>query len=201
MKHLLLFCLLLLSCSSCKQLLMWKEGIHQPEQVTTEEITTFAKKWKKNPDSIYVFKDSTSYFSTLRDKETKAMFLGALVFSKEGLLKNYKDSTSCQWSAGSYVSKLKTDTTYFVDTSLRCESMLKHLVNLNGKPVVTSGIEQYDYIVLYGWATFLGKYNERLFCIDDAVLSNKAANIQVYSINMDVLRSWNLPKDQMIRFK
>jgi hypothetical protein len=200
MKQLLLFCLLLLSISSCKQLVMWKEGIHQPSAVTTEEITMFVKKWNRNPDSIYVFKDSTSYFSTLRNKETKAMFLGALVFNEEGLLRNYKDSTSCQWSAGSFISKLKADSAYILDTSLKYQSILKSLVNLSGKPVETVTDEKYDYTVLYGWGTFMGKYNERLFCIEGGAKLNPTAKVRVYSVNMDMLKSWNLNKDQVIRF-
>jgi hypothetical protein len=201
MKYKLIPVLGLILLCSCLKLAMWKEGIHQPQQESIESIEKFATKWKKNPDSIYIFKDSTSYFSVVRKKITKKLLLGALVFNEKGLLLNYKDTASCQWSEGKYIGMLTADTTYEVDTNCKYPSILMNLITLDGKPVQDDNKQKYDYTVLYGWANFLGHYNERLFCIDESGRLNKKAKIRIFAVNMDVLKSWNVRNEDMVKLK
>ncbi len=188
------FLLVLFLTTGCKQIAMWKYGIKTPKTETPESILAYAKKQGQNTDNIYMFKDSASYTKFLKDSLYKKAFLSAIVFNDKGLLMNYKDSTSCQWSAVAYIKKLKTDTIYRIDESRKFLSVIPFLIPLNAQATQTMNAAGYDYTVIFTWAKYIGKLNERLFCINEAAKNNTNVKIRVISLNVDVQKSWDLQK-------
>jgi hypothetical protein len=178
--------------SSCKQIFLWKYGVKAPRIETQSSILNYAKKQGQNPENIFLFRDSLAYNSFIKDTVFNKAFLSAIVFDKHGSIVDYKDPKSCQWSAVGYIEKLKRDTTYSVDTTHNFFSVLPSLVHLNGQSMVNGNPQDYDYIVLFTWAKFIGKINERLFAINEAAKNNPNASIRVISLNVDMLDSWGL---------
>ena len=198
-KTLLPFLLVLYMTTGCKQIAMWKYGIKNPKTETPESILAFAKKQGQDPENIYLFRDSVAYTKFMKDSLYKNAYFSAIVFNEKGLLKNYKDSSTCQWSAVNYVEKLKKDTVYRVDESHKLSSVIATLIPLNMKASQTVNAPGYDYTVIFTWAKYIGKLNKRLFCINEAAQNNPHAKIRVISLNVDMQKSWNLQKSQKVK--
>ena len=194
-KHLCMFALMLILASGCKPLILWRYGIRSPKVETPESILTFARKYRQNPDNIYLFRDSVAYLGFMRDTIYKKAFFSALVFNRNGSLVNYKDSASCQWSAAAYIEKLRSDTSYKTDASRKFSGVFASMIPLSGHGGYEAN-DNYDYTVVFTWAKFIGKLNDRLFCIHEAALKNTRANIRVISLNVDMQKSWNLRENQ-----
>ena len=56
----------------------------------------------------------------------------------------------------------------------------------------------FDFIVVNTWAKFLGKYNERLFLVNETVKKRTDLKILMINLNIDMQKSWNLSEDQKI---
>jgi hypothetical protein len=196
-----LFLLLLSICifAGCKQIVIWKYGIRSPKMETPGSITDYAKKQGQNPDNIWLFTDSVAFARFNKDSLFRKSYFGALVFNRQGLVINFKDTASCQWSVANSVRKLKRDSVYEIDTSRTCRGLMSSLVPLTGILIHPNDVEEYDYTVVYTWAKYIGKLNERLFEISEAARNNSSASIRVISLNVDMQKSWNLRKDQRIR--
>jgi hypothetical protein len=200
-KILFLFLLVLYMTAGCKQIILWKYGVKKPQIETPESILAFARKQRQNPDNIYLFRDSVGFMKFVKDSLYKKSCFSAIVFNDKGLVLNYKDSSSCQWSAGSYIQELKKDTVYRIDESHKFPALIPSLVPLTGQTLFAMNAPGYDYTVIFTWAKYIGKLNERLFCINEAAKNNHNANIRVISLNVDMQKSWDLRKDQKVKIK
>lgn len=200
MKKVLVQCLLLLVITAgCKQIVLWKYGIRSPKTETPESILAFAKKSGQDPGNIYIFRDSLAYSHFMKDSIYKKASFSAIVFNARGFLVDYKDSASCQWSAAAHIRKLKKDTSYRVDESRKLPDVASSLVPLVRQSVEDSNAGGVDYTVVFTWARYIGKLNERLFCINEIAKNNPNAVIRVISLNVDMQKSWNLRKDQKVK--
>jgi hypothetical protein len=193
MKKIIPFSLLVLFMTAgCKQLIIWKYGIKKPKTETPESILAFAIKQGQNPDNIYLFRDSVCFKTFMKDSLYKKAYFSAIVFNDKGLIMNYKDSASCQWSASAYIQQLKKDTVYMIDDSHKFSSIISSLTPLNGQNLNVMNAQNYDYTVVFTWAKYIGKLNERLFRINEFAKNNPYAKIRVISLNVDVQKSWAL---------
>lgn len=186
--------------SGCKQLILWKYGVRNPKKETAESIRAYATKYGQDPGKVWLFRDSTAFSWFSSDSIYRKTCFGAIVFNDIGLLLNYRDSSSCQWSAAAYVNQLKRDTTYRIDESRKFPAVFSYLVPLAGRSSLAADTSRYDYTVVFTWAKYLGKMNERLFTINDAARSNPHANIRVISLNIDMQKSWGLRKSQKLHY-
>ena len=195
-KPLIIIILLPIFFGSCKQLILKSQGITKPKTETPESVLEFVDKWKEEPITVYLFKDSTAYKKFMRTPVYKKNLPGTVFFNEKGMLNHLIDSTKCQWSGGYYTSKLKSDTSYQVDTNYRYQEILSSLTPLKKGEYK----ENFDFTVIVTWAVFLGKYNERQFIVSKAARENKNARIRVILLNIDTQKSWNLQKDKTLKF-
>lgn len=197
MKQKYLFILLIpLILGGCKQIILKSQGITKPKPETPESVLEFVNKWKEDPGTVYLFKDSTAYKKFMRTSVYKKNLPGTVFFNEKGMLNHLIDSTKCQWSGGYYTSRLKSDTTYQADTNYTYQKILSSLIPLK----VEENKENFDFTVIVTWAVFLGKYNERQFSVSQAARENKKARIRVILLNIDTQKSWNLQKDKGLKF-
>ena len=196
-KNLLLLLLILNLASGCKQITIWKYGIRSPKTETPESILDYALKNGQNPENIFLFRDSSGFFSFFRDSLYKTSYFSAIVFDKNERLINFKDTSKCQWTTANEVGKLKKDTIYPSFLTHRLDSVISLLKPLG---IDTAGsAEDYDFTVIFTWAKYIGQLNNRLFSIQDASAKNKNARIRVISLNLDMQKSWGLTKEQKVR--
>ena len=123
--------------------------------------------------------------------------LASPIFFRSDLKRMARDTTHCQWSGGAQVQNLKKDTTYTCYDELNFSDIWPYIKPLSDtvvKPVVNPG--DYDFILVYTWARFLGKFNERILNVSDDIENRPDLKILLVYLNFDMQKSWNLSKDQ-----
>lgn len=196
-KFLFLFLLILYLSTGCKQISIWKYGIRSPQIETPETILDYAIKNGQDPRNIFLFRDSSGFFSFLKDSLYKTSYFSAIVFDNNGHLINVNDTSGCQWSVVNKIEKLKKDTIYPSLLTHQLSTVTSLLMPLCKDTAGTA--EEFDFTVIYTWAKYIGQLNNRLFSIHDATKKNKNARIRVISLNLDMMKSWGLTKEQRIR--
>lgn len=192
--------MLLLSVTSCVTIIKWRYGITNPKEQTPQKLASFLKK-HRFPDSCqYLFNDSTSYFQGFRNPVFRKNMFSNMVFDARGTLL-IRDTNQCQWSGFELIKSLNVDSAYLNLPGLQLSEILDHIHPVEVQPELNSLHQQPDFTVLITWAKFLGTYNSRLFELSDAVRQNKTARIRLIFLNVDMLESWNLTKDQKMQIK
>ncbi len=166
---------------SCKEILMMRYGIRQPREETQESIQAFMDKMEYPNENTFIFKDSSAFYSCLRDSIFQSNALGTLFFSPQGLLASYNDTSHCH---------LHLDTTYFANTSYTLQKLMTFLVPLNDATLIDT--MNANYIVVVTWATFLGKYNERLFSIRSTIRDNSDVTVKPIFLCIDIQKDWGM---------
>lgn len=200
-KKLLLGLALILTLSSCKQIILWKYGITRPKEETPESLLVFLAKMNQPADEIYIFKDSVSYLRCMDDSIFHKNILNSMFFTKDGILDKFKDSSLCQWSGGYYIKSLRNDTIYHINKSYRYQDILSEFRPLKDQQRPLNADSVYDFIALVTWGKFAGKLNERQFITDDFAASNYHSRIRVIFLDCDVMKSWNLNKNKFLSIK
>ncbi|MFC2101950.1 hypothetical protein ACFLS7_03055 [Bacteroidota bacterium] len=198
-KIIILFALLSISSLSCKEILMLRYGIHQPREETPESIMAFMNKMDYPNENTFLFKDSSAFYTCMRDSTFRSNVLSSLFFSPQGLLINIKDTSMCQWSGGYFVRNLHHDSLYQSDSAYTLGNLMRLMTPLNGNTVVDT--VNADYIVVVIWASFLGRYNERLFSIREAIHENTDVAVKPVFLCIDMQKSWNLTARDMEVFQ
>ncbi len=191
--------LVIMVLTGCKQIILWKYGIHNPQEETPESILSFMEKMSYPTENTFIFKDSSAFYHCIRDSVFRRNTPGTLFFSPEGLLDTYKDTSKCQWSGGYFVSNLRSDTIYRVDTAYTLQKLMSYFIPLNKTTSIDTSSA--DYIVVIAWATFLGQYNERLFSICKAIQENKKVTVKPVFLCTDIQKAWNLTREQQQDFR
>jgi hypothetical protein len=195
--YIVIFCTGIL-ISGCKQILMWKYGITNPKIETHESILKFAKEYNQDPKQIFIFKDTSSYFSSMKDTIFKKNILSVLFFNEHEFFIDYRKNGQCQWSGGAFLHQFSKDSTYSIDSAFQLSSFNNKIIPiLPEEQLHDSG--DYDLTIIEIWAKFIGKYNERLFCVSDVAKNRHDLKIRIVLLNMDMLKDWNLNKDQMLK--
>jgi len=190
--------LVIMVLTGCKQIILWKYGIHAPREETPESIRKFLASHDFTNENIFIFRDSTVWAEYLRDTVSRSNMLGTLFYSPQGLLDNFIDTSKCQWSGGYHISTFKKDTVYHVDTTHSFVNLMARLMPLSRETVLDTA--NADYYAVVTWGTFLGKYNERLFIIREGSDEQKEVTVKAVFINIDMLKEWNLTDKQGLSF-
>ena len=198
-RSLILCCLTLLLFSGCKQVLMWRYGIHDPREEKVTSIEKFLITHDFPTANVAIFKDSTTWNTFLKDSVYQRNILSTMFFSRDGLLDQFKDTSQCQWSGGYQVRLLRKDTIYHSDTTCQFAALMSMVKPLTSNtPFDTAGA---DYYAVITWGSFLGKYNDRLFGVQDAIASLQEVRVVPVFLCIDMLKEWNLTKNQVLSFK
>jgi len=186
--------LLSISSLACKEILMMRYGIRQPGVETPESIRKFMDKMEYPNENTFIFKDSFAFYTCLRDSIFQHNTPGTLCFSPNGRLTSSKDASRCQWPGDYFVRNVHRDTLYQADTGYSLRKLMTLLVPLNNATLVDTA--NANYIVLVTWATFLGKYNERLFSIRSAIRENIDVTVKPVFLCIDIQKDWGMTKKE-----
>lgn len=185
--------------SGCKQIVMLKYGIHNPKEETPESLLSYMNKMEYPADNSYIFRDSVSFFANIQDSVFRKNMIGSLFFNDNGVMTIYKDTSKCQWSAGYFISQLDKDSVYHSDTSYTFQHLMTEIFPLSGADQTDTC--HYDFTVLITWAKFLGKFNDRLFSVEEAVKQRPDLKLRLIFLNVDMQKSWRLTDQQKMLFK
>ena len=183
----------------CKQLIMWRYGIHQPREISKESLNRFLEKHHYPQENNFIFGDSSAWLGFFKDSVMRTHLLTTTFFTRDGMMDQLTDSSDCQWSGGKYARLLKNDTIYHVDTAYTISRLLENLTPLNSQlPIDTS---RADFYALITWGSFLGKMNERLFDAGKTASEQQMVRIIPIYLSLDMIKEWHLTKKQKMHFK
>jgi hypothetical protein len=193
------FSLLCFLLCSCKQIILWRYGIHEPRMENPGSIHHFLAARGYPEENIFIFRDSAAWCRFLSDSVYRSNLPGTVFFSQHGLLDHLKDTSRCPHSGKNYVSILKKDTAYSADTGRTFARLMAMLIPLSEETRVdTAGADFYAVIL---WGNFLGKYNDFLFGIREPARGNKEVTTKPVFINIDMQSGWGLDEKQELRFR
>ncbi len=189
--------LLLLVLNGCRTLLGFRYGMTQPREETPEKLISFLTKEKFPVNDMYLFADSACYFKALRNQVFRKNMLSHMVFDRRGHLLE-RDTNKCQWAGYDFIRALNRDSSYRECAGYLLDPLLD-CIQPFGDPVQNDSVTEHpDYIVVITWAKFIGKYNQRLFVLSEAVRENRTASIRLIYLNIDMQESWNLSEQQKV---
>lgn len=111
-------------------------------------------------------------------------------YSKTG---NLILSDNCFELLKTYTDSLYKTDTFKVIKSNALQEELKNARTFDGQ-LVNLNLPHSDYVVVYYWATWMGKLNrDRLGWLEKRANTDKRKNITVVKINSDLQKSWNWP--------
>jgi hypothetical protein len=178
---------ILLLTSSCKSIMMKMNGVKTPDFVTEQQVTKFLKK-NGVPENanLFVCRDSASLLSLL-------FKVGSIpetnFFNSKGELLVYGDSV-CPGLASKFASSLSQTNAKRVDPSYRFEDIMAFVKPLTDNKLIH--VADYDYTVIFYWATFTGNINNNVFTIEKDLKNNTHISCQILYVDLDFLKSWGM---------
>ncbi len=182
MRKIVLFALLL-SLTSCKQMILFVYGIHNPRVVSAEEIEKNIKKYKLNADYNIVLSEEgfLKYYS--ENYSINELF----IYTQNGKLVLPKDTNTCSSNTQKFVQ-------YYNDSSLvnyadttELNSFNQYFMNLDGSKVTIA--TEKPYVAVVFWASYTGRLNKDLSANWVGELK-KDKDILVVCVNLDVQENW-----------
>jgi hypothetical protein len=193
--------IVLLSISAgCKSYMSLKYGITQPKEETPARLTAFLEKNHFPAENLYMFSDSASYCQEMRDPEFSKYLIGHMIFTRDGTLLK-RDTAQCQWAGYDLVKSLHPDSVYEKSSDVQLSRVLPKIIPFGMKSTAAESIMEPDFTLIVTWAKFIGKYNYRLFVLDEAVRLNTTARIRLIWLNVDMQESWKLTPEQRVAIR
>lgn len=181
--------LLVVFFSSCKPVIMFLGGMHNPKPEDKESLISYLEKKDMPTDNILVFTDSIVHYRKFKE------IIGVpeiQVFNKQGILINYKDTGSaCSGPAELFTKAICSVNNLSSNASKTITSELKNLVTFDNNPVVLASDGGFDFYVLIYWARFAGNLNKSKAREWERNLKNvTGCNVWVAKVNMDWQKKW-----------
>jgi hypothetical protein len=107
----------------------------------------------------------------------------------------------CQWSGYDLVRSLHADSIYQTCNDLQPGEILRQIKPFGPDSLTAGNQGNTDFTIIVTWARFIGTYNARLFALSEAINQNKSARIRIIWLNIDLQKSWNLRKDQIMEIR
>jgi hypothetical protein len=198
----LLFLMIAFSACGCTSLVLIFAGMRQPKEESHDDIKQYLLKFGQDTNETYILRDSAAYGRLQNDPLFREIMGDPVIYSKKGKIRQLRDSSSCQWSTAGYLGRLRPDSAYEVIPVKDWDLILQDIVPFSdGGAPPSFDTNRYDFLIIYSWAIFMHKYNERQFLISKAAAENHDSRIKVIPVNIDVQKSWDLSKDKWIRLK
>lgn len=126
-------------------------------------------------------------------------FPGVYIFDKNLQPVKVLSGSNCSWQAMEFISTL-SDTSHLVtDTSnsLNIAALLQHTSFITGSDAVLHN-NDYDYLYLYTWVTYLPKFTKDQFSFSQKIKSNTNKRIKVIALSEDFIANWNANPEQLL---
>lgn len=197
----ILLALFSISSVSCNEILLMKDGIRQPGEESPATILAFMKKMGYPNENIFIFKDSSSFYTCMRDSVFIHHVFGVLLFSPGRFLIHPIDTLRNSFQGLNAINHLQGDTIYKADPTYSLQWLMHSLIPLNDSTRMDTA--NTDFIVVVTWATFLGRLNERLFSLGETLRGNKEVTVKLLFLCIDVQKTWKMTgkKNDIIEFE
>jgi hypothetical protein len=182
---------ILASFTSCAVISRYKYGIKDPDVESLSGLMGFLEKNDYPLRDQYFIADSSTYKALIETEGFRKNLLSFMIFDRQGRMLA-KDTTRCQWAGNDVIRTLHNDTVYRIDTSFNF-SRLEGCISPFGICRCPDVMERKpDFVVVITWGKFLGRYNYRLFDLNEAIIQNRSAVIRTVWLNIDMQKLWNL---------
>ena len=152
-KHLFLLAIVL-SLTSCKQLLLTAYGVTAPQIESYATLSNYAdKKGMNMAGKLCAPKDSSQLYLLFE----KSSVPDALIFNANGHFVDYRENPeSCNAGIDAFIEGLATNDTLQVDNTILASDLLQRLIMLPNKQAVTFD-GSYDYTIVMTWLKWTGR--------------------------------------------
>lgn len=193
----------ILSLLGCKQLLLHKMDVSQPQLETPKSITQFLNKYKVPKDiDIYIFGEHTFLEEAYRNKLSVS---DAVFFNEQGYFVNYKmKPTDCNANVGPFLKNASSINEMVCDTNIHLSKYEGKLKNMKtGEDLLFSSEGPINAYVVIHWAKYLGKINvdksfDWITVIEEA--NDSGSKIKLIFLNCDYQKAWNISEKDMPKF-
>lgn len=193
----ILLCSLLLF--SCKEIMVWRHGIHQPRDESAGSINEFLGDYGIPSGEVYLFRDSGYYLGYLKDTVYRNNLFRAMIYSRSGYIGTFPNRNGSRQNDISGALFPENGTLHPADTARTIKRLLAGVVGLQGEPAPDT-IEA-DFVAVITWAAFLGKYNKPLFALRSELMELDEIRVMPVFLSMDILEHWHLGKNQRWEFR
>jgi len=182
---------------SCRSYMHFRYGMAQPRPETPVTLAAFLSKQGFPSGVQYMFRDSAAWLGAFRDTVFRKYLLSNMIFNRKGRLLQ-RDTARCQWEGYEKIRTLKPDSGYILSPDLELDRVMSLIRPLDGDAAPDSVARDPDFTVVVTWAKFIGKYNSRLFALDEAAGLNRTAVIRMIWLNIDIQADWKIPESMKI---
>jgi len=183
----ILICLVGLSLTSCKPLLIRLSGLKQPKPESLTSISDYLKKNRIDRyDSLYVCSDSVALYelmSLVKDFPT------TLLFDKNGLSVQQSDSGYCPGKVEEFMKTLTPSSSISYDHRFSKQEIFHWIYPVDGNSETN---EEPDFTLFVFWAKYFGSLNHGVFRVMKATRENPNIKLKIYLINIDFIDSWDM---------
>lgn len=188
---------LIIAASSCKTIMMKANRTTKPKMETEDKIIAYLKeKVIGFEDGLFICKDSLSFFEVLqmiRDLPSIDFF------SPNGALLKYSSTGDCAGKAETFAQMLNPKEKYEIDSSFVIKDIVEKVKMISGKSILND--DSVDYIIFIYWAKYLGKLNDNVFDVVNALKENNRIRIRIYFINVDFQQEWGMKEVNNFQFR
>ena len=191
----LLMLLVILTLTSCKNILLKIYGIKDPKTENEISILKYAEEKKLHTDNI-VTVTSKDFLSVIKGKGIP----DADIFDANGEYIEYRKTASdCNAALFQFIPDLNKEKKYDKTGKTNLSTELNRFRDLKGNPL--QAIPTADFYVLIYWNAWTGKLNnDHVKIWEDYAYANKNATIKVLKIDLDFQEYWNkAERDSIIK--
>jgi hypothetical protein len=189
--------IIMVSCYSCKSILLKMNGVSKPQLETPESILAYMSENSfDHGDGLFTGKDSSRFFLLLN----MITSLPSIDFyNPKGELIAYSKTGDCTGQAEIFSAGLTPDALYKIDEYYHFKDVIEKVNSIDGKSKLST--ENADFTVLIFWSKYLGKMNRSVMKVKRVLQDNKKIRTNIYLINMDFQRDWGLKAIPEINLK
>lgn len=189
MKKLLLLSLAICSVG-CTPVLKTVYGIKRPRLEDRKSIAKYLAKRSIDTSGLYCFKDFMSF--AIASQRNMINIPEAMFFNKDGYLVRYKkEAVECNAKVDDFINDLSHFSEIPPDKSINIQ-VFSDLLERH-----KDSIKPTDINVFITWTVYAGKLNkDKAFAWVDLLekAKQKGMDVNVYLVNCDYLKTWNIPK-------
>jgi hypothetical protein len=176
----------------CVAIMKKLKHVSNPKFESEENVSSFLRKVNKSyPENLFLCKDSAAFFSIFMKIHALPE---AVFFNSKGEIIRYSEDP-CPAKALTFIMNMQEGQKLTIDTSYNLAFLKSKITPYLKNGFLVTSNDQVTMVVF--WAVWVGKVNNNVFEIVEALKTRPDLHVQVVFINMDLLDSWgmkHLPK-------
>jgi hypothetical protein len=193
--EIVLVCSLILM-SGCTGALKVMKGVTKPKVETRKSTTRYlGESYKGKIEGIFILKDSASFYKWIAQINGLPT---ALFFDSRGFELVYADSSYCSGKAEEFASSFSPGMQLETSPDITLQMLNEAVAPVAGDSRIRS--DSADCVLIVCWAKWIGKINNNVWEVAQALEKNSWVCSKIYFINFDFQEEWKMHTLPEIRY-